>query len=202
MFRLSINNINNVSVYFCDSFSLCHNRLGHLNFIRMNDMVKLHLIPYVNKNDDKCKICMTTKITRQPFPSVQWSSNIFDSIHSGIGEMNGQLTTGDKRYFITFIDNCSRFCYVYLLSSKHGALVMFETHKHEVELHCENFMKCLRSDKGDEYYDPSYFKATNIVHQVTAPYTWQQNSVIERKNRVLIEMVNAMPSNSSLEPGF
>ena len=61
MFKLSINNINNVSAYICDSFSLWHNRLGHVNFRRMNNMVKLHLIPYVNNSDDKCKICMLTK---------------------------------------------------------------------------------------------------------------------------------------------
>ena len=64
MFKLSINNINNVVAYLCDSFSLWHNRLGHVNFRRMNDMVKLDLITYVNKSDDKCKICMLTKITR------------------------------------------------------------------------------------------------------------------------------------------
>ena len=67
MFNLSINNMNNVSAYICDSFSLWHNRLDHVNFRRMNDMVKLDLIPFVNKSDDKCKICMLTKITGQPF---------------------------------------------------------------------------------------------------------------------------------------
>ena len=85
--------------------------------------------------------------------------------------MNGQLTMGSKRYFTTSIDNYYRFCYVYLLSSKDEALVMFKTYKNDVNLHCENFIKCLRSDGGGEYYDLSYFKTTGIVHQVTAPYT-------------------------------
>ena len=84
----------------------------------MNDMVKLDLIPYVNKSDDKYKICMVTKIIKQPFPSVQRSSNILDLVYSDICEMNGQLTMGGKRYFITFIYVYSRFCYVYLPSSK------------------------------------------------------------------------------------
>ena len=125
MFKLSINKMNNVSAHICDSFSLWHNRLGHVNFGRMNDIVKLDLIPYVNKSDDKCKIFMLTNITRQPFPSNQRNSNILDFVHSDICEMNGQLTMGGKRYFITFIDDYSRFFYVYFLSSKDVALDMF-----------------------------------------------------------------------------
>ena len=84
------------------------------------------------------------------------------------------INYGGKRYFITFIDDYSRFCYVYLLSSKDEALDIFKTYKNEVELHCEKFIKCLMSDQDGEYYDPTYFKTTDIVHEVTAPYTPQQ----------------------------
>jgi len=87
----------------------------------------------VNESNDKCKICMITKITRQPFPSIQRSSNIPDLVYSDICEMNGQLTMGGKTYFITFMDDYSRFCYVYLLSSKDEALDMCKTYKNEVE---------------------------------------------------------------------
>ena len=59
-----------------------------------------------------------------------------------------------------------------------------------------------RSDRGGEYSDPTYSKTTRIVHEVTAPYTPQQSGVVERKNRVLTEMVNAMLSNSGLAHGF
>jgi hypothetical protein len=33
-------------------------------------------------------------------------------IHSDLCEMNGELTKGGKRYFMTFIDDFTRFCYV------------------------------------------------------------------------------------------
>jgi len=55
MFKLSINNTNNVATYIYNSFSLWHNRLGHVNFRRMNDMMKLDLILYVNKSDNNVK---------------------------------------------------------------------------------------------------------------------------------------------------
>jgi hypothetical protein len=47
--------------------------------------------------------------------------------------MNGELTKGGKRYFMTFIDDCTRFYYVYLLKSKDEALNYFKIYKAEVE---------------------------------------------------------------------
>jgi len=151
----------------------------------MDDMVKLNLIPNMNVRDEKCTTCMLTKITRIHFPNVQISSNILDLVHSDICEMNGQLKLSGKRYFITFIDDYSRYCYVYLLSSKDEALEKFKIYKNEVELHCEKFLNCLRCNRGGEYYSPSYFESTRIMHEVTIPYTPQQNGVAERKIRVL-----------------
>ncbi|KAJ9536784.1 hypothetical protein OSB04_un000008 [Centaurea solstitialis] len=58
------------------------------------------------------------------------------------------------------------------------------------------------TDRGGEYYNPRYFESTGIVHQVTAPYTPQQNGIAERKNRTLMEMVNSMMSYSGLSSGF
>ena len=54
-------------------------------------------------------------------------------IHSDLCEMNGLLTKGEKRYFITLIDDASRFCYVYLLQTKNEALDYFKIYKTEVE---------------------------------------------------------------------
>jgi hypothetical protein len=47
--------------------------------------------------------------------------------------MNGVLTEGGQRYFITMIDDASRYCYVYLLKTKNEALNYFKTYKAEVE---------------------------------------------------------------------
>jgi hypothetical protein len=56
-----------------------------------------------------------------------------DLIHSDLCEMHEILTKGGKRYFITFIDDSTRFWYVYLLKSKDEALHYFKTYKVEVE---------------------------------------------------------------------
>jgi hypothetical protein len=67
-----------------------------------------------------------------------------DLIHSDLCEMNGILTKGGKQYFITFIDDSTRFCYMYLLKSKDEALHYFKTYKAEVKNQLERKIKQLR----------------------------------------------------------
>jgi transposase InsO family protein len=103
---------------------------------------------------------------------------------------------------VTFIDDATRFCYVYLLHAKDEALEKFKIYKQEVELHRNELIKTLHTDRGGEYFDPEYFQSTGIIHHTTAPYTPEQNGVAERKNRTLKEMVNTMLSHSGLNDGF
>src|SRR5436190_19054797 len=100
-----------------------------------------------------------------------------------------------RRYFITFIDDCSRYCYVYLLKSKGEAFTCFKRYKTEVENQLEKRIKILRSDLGMEYCSNEFdvFCADNgIMHQTTSGYTPQQNGIAERKNHTLLNMINCM----------
>ncbi|GJY98389.1 zinc finger, CCHC-type containing protein [Tanacetum coccineum] len=109
---------------------------------------------------------------------------------------------GNKKYFMTFIDDASRFCYVYFLHTKDEALDKFKVFKNEVELQQGSLFKRFRTDRGCEYMDTLYFHSIGIIHETTAPYTPQQNGISERKNKVLKEMVNFMLSYSGLSQGF
>ncbi|GJZ36684.1 DNA polymerase zeta catalytic subunit-like protein [Tanacetum coccineum] len=90
---------------------------------------------------------------------------------------------GGKNYYITFIDDCNKFCYVYLINTKDEALNMFKTYKAEVENQLDKKIKILRSDRGGEYESNDFAKFCStfgIVHQTTAPYIPQQNGVAEQ----------------------
>jgi hypothetical protein len=118
-----------------------------------------------------------------------------DLVHSGLCEMNGLLTRGGNRYFMTFIDDASRFCYIFLLKSKVEALHYFKIYKAEVKNQLERKIKRLRDDCGGEYTsnDCSQFCAEHgIIHEVAPPYSPQSNGVTERRNRTLTNLVNAM----------
>ncbi|GJY48086.1 zinc finger, CCHC-type containing protein [Tanacetum coccineum] len=206
MFKLNINKITS-SAYLpdcnfissfnieCSTFNLWHNYLGHINYRTMKDMLKQGIISYNGEHKDKCKICVQAKMKRKHFPKVDRQSKILELVHYDICELNGQLTKGGNRYFITFIDDCSRYTYVYLLKSKDQAFETFKIYKAEVENQRGKKIQIHRSDKGCEYFSTefsSYCESQGLTHQRTAPYTPQQNGVAERKNRILQDMINAM----------
>ena len=85
-------------------------------------------------DNKKCSTCMLNRIIRNPFKKVERSSNILDLIHSDLCDFHSTPSLGNKRYMITFIDDYSRFCYVFLLHSKDEALSMFKIFKNEVEV--------------------------------------------------------------------
>jgi len=124
-----------------------------------------------------------------------------DLILSDLCEMNGILTKGGKRYFMTLIDDCTRFCYVYLLNTKDEALHYFKVYKAEVENQLEKKIKRLRSDRGGEYFSQeftSFCEEHGIIHERTPPYSPESNGIAERKNHTLTDLVNAMLENAGL----
>jgi transposase InsO family protein len=97
--------------------------------------------------------------------------------------MNGVLTEGRQGYFMTMIDDASRYCYIYLLKTKNEALNCFKTYKAEVENQLEKKIKRFRSDRGGEYFSNEFdlFCAEHsIIHEMTPPYSPQSNGVAKR----------------------
>ncbi|GJU37252.1 zinc finger, CCHC-type containing protein [Tanacetum coccineum] len=171
---------------------LWHARLGHVYFKRMQDMSKDGLIPAFDMDTEKCNTCMLTKITKKPFQNIKCETKVLELIRSDLCDLHATPSLGNKKYFVTFIDDASRFYYVYLLNTKDEALDKFKVFKTEVELQQGSLIKRFRTDRGGEYMDTLYFQSVGIIHETTAPYTSQQNGISERKNRVLKEMVNFM----------
>jgi len=101
------------------SSTLWHKKLGHVNYRKMLNMKKLGLLQNCGGNkSEKCEVYIQAKITRKPFPTVTRSTNLLDLIHSDTCDFKTFVTRGGMKYFITFIDDHSRFCHVYLLKSK------------------------------------------------------------------------------------
>ena len=161
-------------------------RLAGLNLILKFDLVK----------GSKCHVCVESKQPYKPHKAAAARDlALLELIHSDLCEMNGELTKGGKRHFITFIDDYTRFCYVYLLKSKDEVLHYFKIYKAEVENQLEKKIKRLWSDRGREYFSNEFSKfcaVHDIIHERTPPYSPQSNGITERKNRTLTELVNAM----------
>ncbi|GJW67336.1 zinc finger, CCHC-type containing protein [Tanacetum coccineum] len=105
---------------------------------------------------------------------------------------------GNKKYFVTFIVDASRFCYVYLLHSKDEALDKFKVFKTEVELQQGSLIKRFRTDRGGEYMDTLYFQSVGIIYEMTAPYTPQQNGFWGEAMLTACYLLNRVPNKRNM----
>ncbi|GJW65520.1 zinc finger, CCHC-type containing protein [Tanacetum coccineum] len=102
-------------------------RLGRDHSMRMQYMSKDGLILDFNIDTEKCETCMLTKITKKSFQNVKRETEGFELIHSDLCDLHATVSLRNKKYFVTFIDDALRFCYVYLLHSKDEALDKFKS---------------------------------------------------------------------------
>ena len=199
---MTINNNknNDSSAYLLESDNLWHARLGHVNYKSLQKRINMEILPNFECNKSKCQVCVESKFAKHPYNSVERNSEPLDLIHTDICDMKSIPSPGGKKYFITFIDDCTRYCYVYLLNSKDKAIDAFKQYKIEVENQLNKKIKMIRSDRDGEYEFPfqEICLENGIIHQMTALYTPQQNGVAERKNRTLKEMMNALLLSSGL----
>jgi transposase InsO family protein len=110
------------------------------------------------------------------------------------GPITPETASGNK-YFMLLVDDHSRWMQVYMLQSKDQACAAFVKYKAEVENAAGCRVKTLRSDRGGEFLAgvlTDICEKAGIKRQFTAPYTPQQNGVVERRNRTVMEMARAL----------
>ncbi len=180
---------------------LWHKRFGHLGYENLKKMSKEGMVSGMSMKGGEpngpCEGCLTGKQSRLPFPKKGERSTTkpLELIHSDVcGPMNVP-SMGNSRYFITFIDDYSRYHTVYALKSKDEALQKFKEFAEKVENRFGYKIKGLRSDNGGEYVSnefEDFLKERGITHEPTIPYSPQQNGIAERANRTLMETVRCL----------
>ena len=101
-------------------------RLGHIGQKCTNQLAKEDLLGSLDKVEiSTCEHCLAGKIARKPFRKGTKDITPLQLIHSNIcGPMNVKAKHWVV-YFITFIDDFTRYCYVYLISHKSQTLDCF-----------------------------------------------------------------------------
>ncbi|GKA33192.1 zinc finger, CCHC-type containing protein [Tanacetum coccineum] len=87
---------------------LHHARLSHVHFKSMQEKSKDGLIPTFDMDTEKCKTCMLNKITKKPFQNVKRETKVLELIHSDLCDLHATPSLGNKKYFVTFVDDASR----------------------------------------------------------------------------------------------
>ncbi|KAL4380017.1 hypothetical protein GQ457_02G014900 [Hibiscus cannabinus] len=193
-----------------DDSWLWHLRYEHLGFSGMKLLSKAKMVnglPEINPPNQLCEACIKGKQHRQSFEvGKSWRARRpLEIVHTDIAGPFDIPSLGGNRYYLTFIDDYSRKCWVYVLKEKSEALAKFKEFKAMAEKQSDQFIKILRSDRGSEYTKnlfEDFCKEHGIIHQLTVRYTPQQNGVAERKNRTILDMARSMVKGKHLPRNF
>jgi len=185
--------------------------LGHISKERIQRLVKNEILPNLDFTDlNVCVDCIKGKQTKHIKKGATRSTQFLEIIHTDICGPFDVNSFNKEKYFITFIDRFSCYGHVYLLHEKYQLVNVLEVYINEVERQLDIKGKIVRSDRGGEYYgryDESgqhpgpfakFLEKRGICAQYTKSGTSRQNSVLERRNQTLMDMVRSMLSNSCL----
>ncbi|KAJ9544734.1 hypothetical protein OSB04_024441 [Centaurea solstitialis] len=174
---------------------LWHTRFCHLNFHTLEKLVRLKLVKGLPKikfeKDHLCSACEMGKLKRSSHKTK--SDPSFDQPLQLLHSLNG------KKYILVIVDEFSRFTWVEFFRKKSQVPMLL------INLLKRLQVKVIRSDNGAEFKNSTteeYLNSVGITHNFSAPRTPQQNGVVERKNRTIIEAARTMLNASGLSLTF
>ncbi|CAA7042014.1 unnamed protein product [Microthlaspi erraticum] len=176
-----------------------HARLGHIGIEALKSMVNKELvsgIPRLSLDKATCSSCLLGKQARKSFPQATSyrASSVLELIH---GDLCGPITPptpARNRYIFVLIDDHSRYMWSILLKEKSEVFERFKGFKALVEQETGATIKTFRTDRGGEFMSTEFqdfCDKSGIKRHLTAPYSPQQNGVVERRNRTLLEMTRS-----------
>lgn len=182
------------------STDVMHHRLGHLHSAALRRFCKGG-----GKSPTLCTSCVLAKSHRHPFQSsMPQADRILYRIHSDVVGPFQTPTPSGNRYFVSFINECSRYARIYLLKRKDEVLNAFRRFLSEAERHTGNSLCILKCDRGGEY-SSSQFRAFTASHGIKMEQgpanTPEHNSVAERYNRTVMECCRAQMIHAGM-PNF
>ena len=144
---------------------------------------------------------------RNPCPKASSSraTEVLATVHSDVCGPIHVESLGKSRYFVTFIDDSSRYTCVYFMKHKSEVLEKFKEFVTLTTNQTGNKVKKLRSDNGGEYWSEefvAYLKERGILHHTTTPMNPEQNGEAERMNRTIIEAARSMLHHAKLSTSF
>lgn len=154
-----------------------------------------------------CDCCLIGKQTEKSYPKkVQFrAKRPLELLH---GDLCGPIipsTLGGCRYMFLIVDDFSRYMWCYLLKFKDQAFEVFKRFKVLVEKFLKVKVGTFRTDRGGEFTSIEFndwCEAQRIRRHLTAPYSPQQNGVVERRNRTVIGMVRCMLKQTNVPQRF
>ncbi len=178
-----------------------HCGLGYVGFDHLTRLSGLDLVRGLTKLKKDLDLVCT------PYCHAKMIASSHARIVSGMTDAPGQLlhmdtvgparvqSVGGKWHVLVIVDDFSRYSWVLFMATKDEAFQHFHGLYLRLDLELLGSLKRIRSDNGGEFKNACFEQFCNekgLEHEFVSPRVPQQNGVVERKNRSLVEMARTM----------
>lgn len=132
---------------------------------------------------EHCHIFHLPKQRKIPFHiSHSVSNSLFDLVHVDILGPFRIVSLYSHQYFLSIVEDKSRYTWVYLLKSRSEARKQIQTYFSLLRHNLIARSNAFRSDNRFEFSMTHFYSSRGIIHQTTRTYTPQQHAIVERKH--------------------
>ena len=180
---------------------LVHRRLGHPgrqrfnDCLRMMDLDELQLGKSAKMLDDNCEICvMAKKHKLQSHIPVRKASRPLQRVYMDFWGPSKE-TMGDARYFLSIIDDCTRFSWLFVKPDRHvkNLIQTLDTWLPWVQRQSGQMLLVIRTNNAREFKALEVWgQPKGIEFEFIEPGTPQQNGVASRFNKIVLEIARAL----------
>jgi hypothetical protein len=171
-----------------------HVRYGHLNFPALQKLSResmVHGLPAIKGVYKLCNSCLIGKQRRSLFltRSTYRATEPLELMHGDLCGPIKPMPPSDTSLFPLPVDDRSRFMWLVLLGAKSEATEAIKQVQARAEGKCDKRLRVLRTDQSGEFMSTSfqaYCNELGIQRHITAPYSPQQNGVVERRSQSVV----------------
>ncbi|KAJ9561687.1 hypothetical protein OSB04_006847 [Centaurea solstitialis] len=186
---------------------LWHRRLSHLNYRYLDRLVKERLvsgIPMIKfEPDQMCSGCAQGKMKRASHPPKpeQGSKSPLSLIYMDLCGPMKTVSLAGRKYVLAIVDDYSRYTWTRFLKTKDETSNLIINFIKAVQVQLKLPVQTVRSDNGTEFKNQvlkGFYNSLGITQTFSAARTPEQNGVVERRNRTLVEAARSMLDQSQL----
>jgi histone deacetylase 1/2 len=182
-----------------------HNRLGHPSSSVVHQGLSKNKLPFVQEANKEsiCDACQKGKSHQLPYPrSTSVSSIPLELVFSDVWRP-APTSIGKNNFYVSFIDDYSKFTWIYLLRHKSEVFQRFHDFQNLVERMFDRKILAMQTEWGGEYQKlNSFFQRIGISHHVSCPHAHQLNGSAERKHRHIVEVGLSLLAQASMPLKF
>jgi transposase InsO family protein len=180
---------------------LWHRRLAHVGMKNLHKLLKgEHILGLTNVHFEKDRICSACQAGKQvgvhhPHKNITTTDKSLELLHMDLFDPIAYISIDRNKYYLVIVDDYSRVTWVFFLQEKSQTQETLKIFLRRAQNEFGLRIKKIRNDNGTEFKNSQiegFLEGEGIKHEFSSSYTPQQNGVVERKNRTLLDMARTM----------